>query len=204
MLNYTSRYKLILRAVATALVCLLLFNNVATAGDSIRSAYSNLLPKILLSDAEKRAEFQAELICELIEKRANYGKKPEDIYLGDVLLWKNLEEKGKINFANTELEGCKIDLSWLYEIRISIPSSNIIVRYFDPEKANKNAPFTASAVSKTVPINANLHRQILLHATKALPASTIEQLIESTVNPYWTNMRGRLEALRTYVDDGSV
>ncbi len=214
-MKYISRYKLTLRALAAILICLFFFNNVSIAGDSIGPARDTLSSKLFLSDAEKREQFQAELICELIEKRADYGKKPENIYLGDIFLWEKLKKKGDISFANTELKGCKIDLSGPYEIRISVPSSNIIVRYFDPNKANKNTPFASGAVSKTVPINANLHRQII-RAAKTLPApasedlrtglkkkvktAAIEQLIESTVNPYWKEMKVRLEALRAYID----
>ena len=60
-----------------------------TASSSGPDHDSKLAPRLLLTDAERRAVFQASLICELVEERARYGKPIEEIGLGDLSLWKN-------------------------------------------------------------------------------------------------------------------
>lgn len=127
---------------------------------SSRSANnSKLAPKLLLSDADKQAEFQAVLICETIEKRAisNYGKP---LYLDDIFLWKNSTEK--------EFEGCRFEhLS--NELRIYLPKSSIAVRYFDPRLVQETPAFSdLSKETLTTQINAHLSRQII-HTIMVLP-----------------------------------
>ncbi|MFC1643789.1 hypothetical protein ACFL5C_00480 [Candidatus Omnitrophota bacterium] len=116
---------------------------------------------VLNEDKEQitQKEFLALLICKLIEKRANYGKPIKDVYLDDILLWKNSTERA--------FEGCGFE-ALPSEINIHLPESNIIVRYYDPTKADPITPFSDTTNLKTVPINTRLNRQII-HTVEVLP-----------------------------------
>jgi len=156
---------------------------------------SKLAPKILLSDAEKQAEFQAALICEIIEKRAlsNYGKP---VYLDDIFFWKNSSEK--------EFEGCRFERLG-DEIRIYLPTANIAVRYFDPGLSDKVPIFSdKSREIKSVSINGRLTRQII-HIIKPLPnlsqtSVDIDKDLIDISRQYGLNPGVVAQAVNKYID----
>ncbi len=98
-----------------------------------------------------KERFQAELIAELIEKRANYAKAVDNIYLDDLLLWKNSSEK--------MFEGCTFEFL-PYEVLIHLADSNLVIRYFDPARAPATMPGTEIESAETTPVNNRITRQI--------------------------------------------
>ncbi|MDD5495657.1 MAG: radical SAM protein [Candidatus Omnitrophica bacterium] len=137
---------------------------------------SKLAPKLFLANAEKRAELQAALICDLIEKNANYGKKIDEVNLRDLLLWKGAKDRAFDNCTFQILPG---------EIRINIPQSNLSVRYYDPQVVgNALPPYSDVRDLKTRPIGpspfdpARLQRQII-YRVRALPEPRSEETSKS-------------------------
>ncbi|MFH1791846.1 MAG: hypothetical protein ABH885_07695, partial [Candidatus Omnitrophota bacterium] len=118
-----------------------------------------------MSNPEDRGRFQANLICDLIEKRTDYGKPINDIYLDDILLW-----EGK----HDAIPDCKLEVM-PYEIRVHIPDSNLCVRYFDSDPNNNRTmvPLTDWTKTETIVINPRINRQIL-RKTQVLPAGADE------------------------------
>ena len=125
MNRHKNGHKILIKIIATIVVCLFAFNSISFADFN----ENTLSPKLFFSDAKNISEFQASIICDLIEKRLTDTKPLEDVYLDDILLWKNS--------SDPEFEKCEFEFL-SNEIRIKLPGNDIVIRYFDPIERENN------------------------------------------------------------------
>lgn len=132
------------------------------------SSISTLSPSLLFAEKNKIEEIQAAIVCEAIESRAIYGKSVDELYLDDILYWQNSTEE--------VIGDCSFEVVSDSDIRIYLPSSNVVIRYYDPTK-EKSATLVRGhnwKKTETTVINDRINRQVL-YLTKALPAAKIKK-----------------------------
>jgi len=139
----------------------------------------------LLDDSIFMETLRAAMICKLIEKRARHEGGINGIVLDDVILWKNLNEKG--------VERCILE-RLQDEIRIYLPKSSLCIRYFDPDSSDSeiSIPNATIASIKTYAISAQLTKQVIFYTLKELPIQrydteklqTFERMLRILLRPY--------------------
>lgn len=150
-----------------------------------------LAPEILLSSKEKSASFQVSCVCNLIEKRAAYGKSISDIYLDDIQLWSRSTESA--------FSGCSFKIQ-PDEITIYLPQDNAAIRYYDsnPSKNRTFIPGTDWARTKTEVINERINRQVIF-GIKALPVPPYEQQKKPRVQQTEVGLATEIKPLAEHV-----
>ena len=111
------------KVVAIVVLSAFLINNFSFAAESFRSVNvsdETLSPELLLSNSEKQAAFQSRLICETIEKRANYGK--DDLSIDDLKIWSELDPSEQ-EFDNV------VFLNHKDEVHLLV-SGTLLIRYY--------------------------------------------------------------------------
>jgi len=150
----TYNFRILFKSFASALTCVFLVNTIAFSDASD----TTLSPPLWFGSPKNSAEFQATMICKLIEERAK--KEPEksiqEIYTTDVLLWEASNPPASSG-VHTVLSDDGT------EIFIHVPESNLKIRYFnfDPSKNNLLLPYTDWLRTKTHTVSKQIIGQII-------------------------------------------
>ena len=141
---------------------------------------------VIEDNNEKLAKIHATLVYKVIEKRAQswQDKSLEQIYLDDIVYWKGANTPLFEGFGEADFR-LSFDKT---EIRISIPRSNICIRYYDTEKSEPLIPYTDWTKTKTHVINERINRQII-HTAKTLTVKPVSDKEERL-----TRLREKLKA----------
>ncbi|MBF0216630.1 MAG: B12-binding domain-containing radical SAM protein [Candidatus Omnitrophica bacterium] len=137
------------RTMSFLLVLFFLFNSVplgeAAAWGSLSGGATLAAPDIFEIKG-REDELKAFAICRAIEERLVSSTDIKSIYLDDLLLLQR--EIGSIS------EGCTLR-QYNNEIFVHLPDSDVVIRYFDPEKADIDPGFSITEKLRTFPLGEN-------------------------------------------------